>query len=112
MLVPWGGRRERQQPKLLARPRTLPWGVQRGLGRQTLFRQTLLREVLLRLGYCCSSERLDYLRPFEHSRKLALRGAVPNVRVFDDLAETAAALVLANDVRRDSLLLGRACEEK
>jgi hypothetical protein len=29
-------------PKLLAQPRTLPRGEQRGLGTQTLFRQTLL----------------------------------------------------------------------
>ncbi len=67
---------------------------------------------MLGLGYRCPSKRLHYLRPFEHSPKLALRCAVANVRVFDDLAETAAALVLANDVRRDSFLLGGAGEEK
>src|SRR2546421_10509524 len=44
MLVPWGGRRECQEPKLLARPRYQggAGGEQRGLGTQTLFRQTLL----------------------------------------------------------------------
>jgi CTP:molybdopterin cytidylyltransferase MocA len=47
MVVRWGGRRERQYLSVLARPRTLPAGEQRGPAAQRLFRQTLLMEAIV-----------------------------------------------------------------
>src|SRR5256885_13132747 len=48
----------------------------------------------------------------EQARAFLRRRAVADVGVFEDLGESAAAAVLADDVRREPLLPGRPRSEK
>src|SRR5207248_3270030 len=58
------------------------------------------------------AESVNDLGAVKHAGKLLRRAAVADVRVLEDLGERAPALVLADHVGRDPLLLAGAGEEE
>ncbi len=63
-------------------------------------------------GHDVVAERPDQLRPIQKPLHLLRRAPVAHVRVLEDLGQRAPALVLADDVRGDPVLLARPSEEK